>query len=241
MNQYLDPKKRDLADYQDEMAGRETGRQERFFTGEASRRDNPKEKRRRRGGLSTLERLLLDPIYARAYEQTWDALERLQAAIDAALLRSSESVEQLERLVIDLETRAARLSDGTPVFASADGGIYAANGRRLSDNEAASLHIPADSPSWEQFRDARHALDAARAHRDRVLGIERDIAAPGFNRLNDRVAPPSLDDLSGLENEFTDALSGVRRPSLTSVFDDAPASEPALQTALNLDFSAYKP
>lgn len=237
MDQYLDPKKRDLADYQDEMAGRETGRQERFFTSEASRRDTQRRKEKRRG-LTTLERLLLDPLYAQAHQRAWHALERLQTALDAALLQTSHSIDHLERLITDLETRAARLGDGTAVFASADGAMHTAEGRRLSETEAAALLISADDPSWEQYQNAKAALMTARAHRDHVVQVEGNVAASALQRLDSANPPQTVADLDALTEQLDTALSDLTRSPLAAAFEasNAPAAK---AVARPLQLSGY--
>jgi hypothetical protein len=207
VDDYLQRQKGEFDDLQAELSGAPNGKVERFLTGGTSRNSKEEEKAERaRQVLQTqLDLMLMDPAYRSAWDKTNNLLSDTQDKLDAALLKVTASIDSLDDLVGDLEDKAAKLPDGTAIFKAADGSVWTADGRRLSDAEAASLKIPENTPSWEQYKGARDALDSARARRDKLIGIQTDILDPTRTKLNDPSAPPSKDDLDDLSDILKDA------------------------------------
>jgi hypothetical protein len=229
----LEKYRTDFADQQAELTGLSNGKMDRFFTGENSRRsrDGDGNGRKERAGLTALDLLLLDPVYRQTYERVSNTLNDAQERLDRAILRTTESIERLEALTAELEERAAKLGSGTAVFRAADGTLYVADGRRLSEAESASLSIPLNAPSWEQYKSAQDALDRAQARQKRLGEIQTEILDPAREKLNDRGDPPSIKGLQGLEADLKkvdkelDALE-KSKPAFNAV--PAPAADAPL-------------
>jgi hypothetical protein len=228
----FDPRQQDFIDLQAELSGAPNGRTARFLTGENAPRnkEEAEKEKARRTAQAMLDDLLLNPAYKEAWDRTSDLLNRTQDKLDAALLKNAAAIERLETLLADLEDKAAKLADGTAVFRAADGSVWTADGRRLSEAETASLSIPEDAPSWEQYDGAQGALDSARARRKRLSGIQDDVLDPARERLNDQENPPSLDEVEDIEKDVQRADAAIDEATqndLTKPFQQA-SREPAL-------------
>ena len=82
-NRPLPKRLQDLEDYQNELAGRETGRAKRFLRPEARGGQSRERQERERRNWSRLQTLLhTDPAYAAQYNDTMDLLARAEAATE---------------------------------------------------------------------------------------------------------------------------------------------------------------
>ena len=208
----LEKHKTEFADLQDEIAG--IGHKAaRFLDGEDSPRHRKEQAEQRARDLAfetQLQILLRDPVYAPAWNRANDKLDQAQAQLNVALDRVADRIANLQDLVDDLEQKAVKLDDGTAIFKGADGRIYTADGRHLpSEAVPASLLTQLDtSPSWEQYRDARDALQSARTRQQKLTDIQDDIDGTR-KKLNDPDNPPSLDDLEELEAGLDEMLCTI--------------------------------
>ena len=195
--------RQDIDDLNNERAGNETGRIQRFLHDRDPQHiASQKEDRERK--LSALMEMMRDPAYAAAYQGAWDALDRAQAAVDAALMETAEAIDRLTDITDDMDARAHRLGDEA-VFEGDDGAYYRAGGSRLSEDEVARIDRRVGAPSYDTRRMAQEALDAARARRAEILSIQDNVIDPARERLADPDNPITLDDLEGL----TETLDGV--------------------------------
>lgn len=123
-----------IEDYNNESAGRETGRQKRFF-GEDHFDTLSTEKRRDKDRrFETLMRLLQDPDYARFYKQVWNAVSAAEDAAQQAIRSLAQQQEAAAQRLDALRQSATKLPDGTKVFRSGiDGRLYAEDGRDVTD------------------------------------------------------------------------------------------------------------
>lgn len=205
--------KQDLDDLNNERAGRDVGRQRRFLHDrDPDFTDQKKKENEQR--LSALMRLLRDPIYAAAYERATSALNQAQEALDAALLSNADQTERLQEQLDAMEETAARLPDGRLVFHSHDGSLKDAEGGPLrSEAVTASLSIPLDAPSYEDYAATRDALTSARARGKDLAEIHTDIIEPARERLNDQDDPPSLIELEAIERELDTVTKQIADPN----------------------------
>lgn len=219
-------KRLDASDFANELAGLETGRQDRFFVGAHSATDIDARERRDRDDTTLLQQLLQNPEYARLYRDAWSALGGVQSALDQAINENAQAQERLTQTVEDMENRAATLESGEKVFRSADGNLYTADGRRLSPEEAAGVDVPEDAPSYEAYTQAREALDRARERGRRLADIQTDILDPARRRLEDENDPMTEDELRALEEELKQKTREIEHSSVRP-FLEASAPQPA--------------
>lgn len=216
-------------DYNNAIAGRETGRMLRF--GAKSKAQTEADQRKaERVFRDALDRLLADPEYRALYEQLGERLDDAERAADQMLAEIQATIDVLDEHIVDMEARAARGPDGQPVFRTADGRAVNARGEELPLEIADGIIWPPNAPSEEDYfsaRDQRSDLAAQlenwRIYRNDTLGDLRD-------RYDDRDNPMSKDDLR-------DALDAIERatPNVASLsINPAAAEEPPAVQATTL-------
>ncbi|WP_394693134.1 hypothetical protein [Hyphobacterium sp.] len=193
------------------MAGRDVGRIRRFLPDRDP--DTIEQKKREKDARETaLQQLLRNPSYAAVYQAANDATDRAQAALDTALLENAQTTEDLAERLDEMEARAARLPDGRAVFRAADGSMRTADGQRLrSDALPASLIIPLDASSYEDYALSRDALTSARAHGQELSRVQTEVIDPARERLADEDNPLSLDELEALADRLDAVTHTVSR------------------------------
>ena len=231
MDDYLQRQKGEFDDLQAELSGAPNGKVARFLTGDASPKSKEEEKaeRARQAFQTQLDLMLMDPAYCAAWDRTNTLLSDTQDKLDAALLKVTANIERLSELVEGLEDKATKLPDGTAVFKAADGSVWTEDGRKLSDAEAASLNIPENTPSWEQYKGAQDALESARARRDRLIGIQTEIVDPLRRELNDPDHPPSKERLEEIKKTLEQVNERGFETSLKDGFETASEATPCAQ------------
>jgi hypothetical protein len=183
----------ELDDFNNETAGRETGRMRRFVSSEES---GSNERQRREGRelqtwllhLTIDERLTL--LRARLAELDQASLIAMQAAERRAL--------DTERQIDRLRDAATRDAHGRQVYRSADGlTAYYEDGRRLTDDEFSLVEWRAGAPTWEERQRAAEARQRAVRDLDDI-GAYRDWLDTARRRLESS-DPLTGDELSELE------------------------------------------
>lgn len=191
-------RRQDFDDLNNEAAGREVGRINRFHPDRDPTHIESK-KKENEARVSQLMQMMRDPAYAAAYHRAWDALNDAQSVLDQALLENADEVERLQVELEEMEQAAARLPDGRLVFRAADGSLRDAEGRPLrSEAVPASLIIPSDAPSYESYAAGRGALASARARGGQLSEIQTAVIDPARDRLNDTENPPTAEELADI-------------------------------------------
>ena len=191
---------RDLIDYQNESAGRETGRIKRFVADDRSEATTSEKKKKERA-FSELMRRLQDPHYARLYSSAVDAVARADKAIGAALAEIETETEVALQRLERLRQSAAELPDGTKIFQSRRSGQwYAEDGRDLTDQASAARGLDRAGPSLEEYKEAQEKLGDLEIERAEIEAYRRDVVNPSKERLGDTKNPPSEDELEEITN-----------------------------------------
>lgn len=209
-------REQDRSDLNNEQAGRDVGRIARHLPGDGAKSETPEARRKRaRAFRDLLDHLLQsDPIYAAAYGRASEVLSRAERVTDAALAAARAKLAVVEAGHAALKDRASRLADGTRVFRDADGRVLDAEGRVVSDAAAASVVWQPGSPSYEAFRQSRRSVADAR---DTLAALERyevDVLGRWRDRLDDREAPPSQDELDALMEDIQARAPEAIKPQL---------------------------
>lgn len=200
-------RQRDLDDFNNEIAGRETGRQRRFVPlgqgpdGERARRARDDEIDLFRNAAFALG-LRLQQFSERVGELDRASLKALRAAEQR--LRDSE-----ERLA-DVRARAVRDDQGRLVYKTADGrqGFYD-DGHEMSAEAIGRAHWRDDAPVWEERRKADDARERAAEDVD-AIGAYRDRLHTARERLGSQT-PISETELSELEADVGAMPDSVAR------------------------------
>jgi len=128
-----------------------------------------------------------------------------------------------------LNENTAKLADGTAIYRDANGNLCAADGRHLSEAEAASLSGLENILSYERRRDAQNALNNARARQDKLSGAQRDLD-DARRRLDHKDNPPrTVDDIEDIEDDIEKVIVEVSAaenasPAFSKAAMDADAS-----------------
>ncbi len=228
---------RDFEDLQNELAGRETGRNSRFLnnTGHATQ-ENKRKRNDERVLLSALEQLLQsDPEYAARYHEVIDLLSRAEVATERALQAAEQDLNVAEDALDQMRDSANRLTDGTAVYRDASGNVWTEGGRMVEGHELEGIVWTKGAPSYEDIlkqkqavEDARRRIEELRRYQIDVLGKHRDI-------MTDPDNPPSKDDLDDIEKEIKErAPESVR-------LEIMPEQETTTQSPIDKSFDTKGP
>lgn len=190
----LSRRSRDFDDQQNELAGRETGRQRRFLPDDALSPEGRKKKAERER-FSELMRMLADPAYRALYEQAAQRLSEAEQATDRALDRIGREISAARDQVSEIEDRAARLPDGTRVYRAADGTIRREDGSIVEGPNAESIVWRGDEPCYEEMQAARERLEVLHRAQQDLLDYQNGVLGPARDRLEDEDNPPTPDEL----------------------------------------------
>lgn len=205
-------RQQDFDDLQNELAGRETGRQERFFPADDR---SPKDQRRKHESeqavRTALDVLLADPIYRARYDEAMTRLRDAEQTTEAALDRIAQMIGETEETIRDMEDRAARLPDGTMVFRDANGVVRRADSSVVEAYLVDTIIWTGNEPSFEDYRGQQDQLAGLEASRTEVEGYRDNVLGPVRDRITDQDNPPSLDALddiiADIESEMPEIVS----------------------------------
>jgi hypothetical protein len=226
-------RQRDRDDFDNEIAGNETGRMRRFLredqTPQAAQLREQERERRARTALVT--QIQLQQFSARLEELDRASL----GALRASERQARDAGERLDRL----RESANRDEHGQRVYRTEDGrAAYYDDGTQLRRNEMDRVDWKAGTPTWEQRQGVGRALDHANAERDAIKNYRDRIA-----HAKDRVAAGDdldEDELKALQAGAEDMPASVRnqlnaqapaRTSAAAQYQDGRKVTDAPQTA----------
>ncbi len=195
----------DREDYNDAIAGRDSGRMIRFGGKSHARREIEK-KKAEQAFRDALELLLQDPEYRALYEELGSRLASAEIEADTVIADLEAALQDFDAQIADMEARAAKGPDGNPVFKLDNGRVVDANGEDLPPEIADGIIWPSNGPSGDDYFDikARRSdnadlLSRWQDYRHDTLGGIRD-------RYDDRENPQAIDGLRG----DLDAIEAIR-------------------------------
>ena len=210
-------RRQDSDDFQNELAGRETGRQQRFFPDDGH---SPRAERKKQGSeqafRSMLDMLLADPVYRARYEQVMTRLREAEQATEAALDRIHHLIGETEDTLRDMEDRAAKLPDGTMVFRDANGVVRRSDGSVVEAYLVDTILWTGNEPSYEDYRAHQDRLAGLEESRDEVERYRDDVLGPARDRVTDASDPPSLDELDAIMDDIENEMPEIARETAPS-------------------------
>lgn len=228
--------RRNAADYNNEIAGRDTGRAKRFLplADEISLREKEREKER---AFNALMRVLQDPAYAKLYYEAQDTVTGAEDAARRVLEKLTQERAIASENIENIRGKAAELPDGRKVYRSAkDGRLYAEDGSDVTDHGQSVRGLSDSAPSWEDYSRARDTVDDVDRRTRDVQTYQRDVLDPARQRLDDKDNPPSQDDL----RDIIAGTKGSMTPDVRTAYEDAQTSKPAVNaTTKNSAATAY--
>jgi hypothetical protein len=210
----------DHRDYNDELAGRDTGRARRFFS--RSERQNGSAAKDHDGWKDYVRQQELQLFRDRASSLNAASLEALRVAV--------RRMEEAQRQVDEIREHAMRDKQGHLVYRTADGQrAFDEDARELTAAEIARIDWRADAPTWEQHEQAMKAsLDAAtevddiRAYRENVVEAQQRL---------DMGIPISQKEMDSLDARLENMPASVRaRLDEPRVADTPAPAAPSLLT-----------
>ncbi len=192
---------RDYDDLQNEMAGHEVGRIARFLTeGSPKSADGKRRDKERRSIETQLQIMMADAAYRALFDETVQILHDAQSRIETVFARIDSLRIETEATIEALESRAARLPDGSLVFQDQDGTTRLANGQAVDAELAATILWRGDEPSYEDWahkQNRAERLDELESQaRTQQVTLGKMQA-----RLDDPDDPPSTDALRRMQEE----------------------------------------
>ena len=196
-------RRQDFDDLQNEMAGRETGRLERFLSPEERERikDGKSKGERHAEAMTRLQWMLAnDALYREAHERAMVSINDAGQAIARAIEAGEKAAAKIQRDMEDYLASTPRLKDGRYVMVDEDGTYRDQNREPVSAEDAAEIE--------GQPKRAFRPYDAMF---ERKESIERDL-----NEL--RVWEV---DVGGMRNEATDENSPESRERVEQMTEQA--------------------
>jgi hypothetical protein len=221
---------RDLIDLQNETAGRESGRTKRFLTSDHPDTPEAKEREKERRFTALMLRLL-EPDYARLFEETAKTITRADEAAARAAHRIAQASALADGRLEALRENAAELPDGRKVFKAANGRIYAEDGSDVSALKDKIKGLTERSPSWEEFTEARREAEALENDRQEVEAFRQDVIDPAKERLSDQDNPPSEEELKEIMDGIEEKMPEAVRAEYDAALVSAEASPPVQGSA----------
>ncbi|AQZ50871.1 hypothetical protein [Martelella mediterranea] len=207
----------DFDDLQNEVAGRDVGRIERFLNGEGNHPNSEKQRRKaREEQLSRFMMLMSDPVYAKLYDDWGKKLNETRQFLDDARDQLAAFRARIEAERLDIDSRAVRLPDGTLAYRGEDDRAYNRDGT-LSDNPDAQDIIwsedsarLAESQHNDELAGRADRLEKKLDHADMIHGemVERR------DNTNDPQTPDAIkadmQSLDGIIDDISGDLAGIK-------------------------------
>lgn len=221
--------KQEFADFNNSMAGRETGRRIRFgYENETPRDIARKEKQKR-----ALERaLLLSAKYAALYNETLQNLNNAENAVYDAQIKAHEAVNDAEKALQQALEKANTTEGGTAIFQAADGSVYTQDGQLLKGDELDSITWPDDAPSWEEYQKLQRDLQEKQQFYDLMNSHEQRLGELRAE-MEDKDNPPTEERLKEMNEEIAE-IHNDAAPIQTKEYE---VSKIKYDTSEGLDFN----
>lgn len=228
-------RQQDFDDLQNEQAGRDTGRMQRFGVSQSQQAEIQRKKDEKfRDHLTALERLLRDnPAYAALHQQVMKLLNEAEHAAQRALDQAREDLCLANESLEDIQDRANQLPDGTRIYKDADGNVWTEDGRLVSQEELEGVVWKDGAPSWENYLNGKQAADDARSRIKDIEDYVYNVLGPSRDKMTDPNNPPSKDDMEDIDRKIRDkapkAVAEIITPDADiSAYDLAPSISGAL-------------
>lgn len=197
------------ADLNHEIAGLDTGRNQRFLSADNSERGNSAKKEAKRSIQSLLDQMLLDPEYAAAYRAASEALVDAETDAEIQIALAKEALASSTADFESLRERAAELPDGTKVYLNPETGqVFTEDGQVLDAATASRIEFSGNESTHTEFVAAKKNMDDAQSRLDDWYNYQ--VTLGGYrNEFEDQDNPPSKQRLGEIEREIEE-----RRPEM---------------------------
>lgn len=207
----------DFDDLQNEIAGRETGRNSRFLSkGNAEAQETERKKNHDRVQQTALDILLQNnPEYAALYNETMDLIRRAEIQAEQFLRELESGLSSAQDTMKETLDNANKLPDGTAVFKDADGNVWTADGRKVGPEEAAGIEWKKGGVSYEDYLKQKQAIEDFKRQIDEVHHYQVDVLGRARDRMTDPDNPPSMDDIKGISQDIQHGLDKIAQDKIS--------------------------
>ncbi|MBV1873871.1 MAG: hypothetical protein KUG80_03770 [Gammaproteobacteria bacterium] len=214
-------------DYNNELAGNNVGRIQRFGFDHVRKEAVQEEKRKK----SALDQMMLSEAYRAAWTGAMDAVNKADDAVYKALVDASNDLSIAQKTQKDLLDNAATTKGGTKVFRDKDGNAYTENGERLCPEIMANIMWADNAPTWEKYSESKEYLTSSQ-DRYNDVNTKSDRLVEIREELTDNDNPASIDLVTKLEQEANDireSLSVAKISHELELTSEKPTHIPDLQ------------
>ena len=222
----LERRERDLAEIQNEIAGRGHSRIRRFLPEDHESNPDAQEKKKRQESAyrSALRALLKNESYRALYEETSDKLRSYEAATERALDQAREDLAEAKDALDEMREKASTLQDGTRVYRAEDGSVYSEDGTLVTGEALESIEWREGAPSYEDYIAQRKATAEAEGRVNDLLIYQTDVLGRARDRMEDEDNPPSRDELEAIQESIEREMpAGLQAERTVEDSDHAPS------------------
>ena len=205
----------DRLDYNDEIAGRDTGKIPRFYSGLSKNHPNSKAKEKEKEFLSALERMLFNNLkYARLYRAVNSLLQKAETQTEKVLEEVKSTFELEKNILDDLRSSASTLPSGIKVFRDYHGQVWTEDKRPVDAFEAESIVWKGNSPSYEEFLAQKEKVEQAQQSIDELRHYQIDVLGHARDQISNEDSPPTKEELLEIQQKIIEQAPPLLRKEL---------------------------
>lgn len=193
-------------DLQNEIAGREVGKQNRFGVGEnLTATELQKKEEKERYALAAVMDLMDNPEYAALYNETKNFAHDLMRMTEEEITRANKSLEVLYQERAALLENSNKLDDGTIIFRDEHGNVFDENGDQIFDPVALESVVWKDgATTQEQFAANRDQIGSTLNEVDELTNYQVEILGDVIVKFDDENYRPDMDELLKVKEHMTE-------------------------------------
>lgn len=209
----------ELDDFNDELAGRNTGKMRKSAAPDAQRESQD-------NGSHLMDAMeLAAMVWNETFDRIAHEINTLSEATQIALSNARQEAQQAAEELREIQDRATTLPDGRRVYRDEDGNVYTEDGNRLSPDQAAGIQWAEGATTWNEYLNARKRqqetaqnVEDIERYRDRIEALRQRLqsATPGN---------PSQEELERLESELDQGMPAAVRKERDRLMSERPEPE----------------
>jgi hypothetical protein len=189
-------------DLQNEIAGREVGKQERHGVGEnldtvaAQKKEDEK-----RFMMAAIEDLMNDPEYAALYKETKSFVQNLMIITEEEIERANKDLEKLYDQRQELRDNANRLDDGTLIFKNQIGEVITEHDKTITDQTTLDGIVwNGTETSHEAFIENRDAIGKTLNEVDELQHYQVEKVGAALSKFDDENYRPQSEQFQKIKD-----------------------------------------
>lgn len=227
----------DIRDLQDEIAGRDTGKMTRFTSdGYRAERSGQEPEAKKQSHINiSLQILLEDTTYRSAYDEAMRALQEAESFAQGLLDETQNLLSRNDQELVDIQSRASTLPDGTRVYRGKGGNVFDEAGSEVDPINVEAVLWRDDNPSFEDFEANRERNTALQERTTNIYDYQVNTLGYIRGRMTDPDNPTATtDELQELRQEMEQQKPDIRDKAAEGEWnqDRSYSSNAAVNTAI---------